>query len=225
MKPKKSLEKILILLLMAGMMNFYIYSYVFDNGAGIGYVNNGNGNKGTIQETGDKTLEMYIVEGSGYFLGALANINNILKLYEEQDLRGIDFYRLNRLIDNALIDMDKAIIVYNNLILKAENTPYNKEVLDKLAGFDYYNLMITKRLNTIIFQEVEGFLRLGCITEVFKHNHENFLNIRGSLESMKSEAALNRLPKIDSIWLLNEKCLETSYFGGYVARVFNEINN
>ncbi len=225
MKLKNTVTKILSLLVVVVVLNSNVFSYVISNGAGTGYTNNGNGNTGGIQEFCDRTIEMYIAEGSGYYLGAASVIDNILQLYEDQDLSGIDFYHFNKLLNQAIINMDKAITIYDALILKAENTPYNKEALDKLAGFDYYNLMITKSLNTIIFQEVEGFLRLGCITEVFKHTHENFLNIRGLLESMKSEAALNRLPKIDSIWLLNEKCSETSCFGSYVARVFNEINN
>jgi hypothetical protein len=223
MTHKNQLLKILTLLAAVVVLNSNVFSYVALNGAGSGYVNNVNGNKGTIQETGDKTLEMYIFEGSGYYLGALGNINNILKLYEEQDLSGIDFYRLNRLIDKALIDMDKAITVYNTLILKAENTPYNKEVLDKLAGFDYYTFMTEKRLNKDIFQQVEGYLKAGYITGVFKHTYENLLSIRLLMVSIKSLASVNSLPAVDTIWQLNEKCLENSYFGSYVARVFNNL--
>jgi len=223
MKSKNILIKILFLLLFLVMLNLNIFPRVCSNGAGTGYGDGGN--TGVIQEVGEKTIEMYIVEGSGYYLGAVANINNILQFYEGQEINGIDFYHFNRLLDQALINMDKAIITYDTLIRRAETMPYNKVVLEKLAGFDYNTFMIEKFLNKEIFQQVEGYLKVGYITGIFKHTYENFLNIKGLLVSIKSLASVNRLPNLDTIWQLNEKCLETSYFGSYVARVFNEINN
>jgi len=228
MKPKNLLTKILTLFIVAGLMNLNIFSYVALNGAGGGYVNSDEGDNGSIQENffnTEKSIEMYIVEGSGYYLGAVACINNILQLYEVQDLSGIDFYRFNRMLDQALINMDKAITTFSTLIMKAENTPYNKEVLEKLAVFDYDAFMLENRLNNDIFQQVEGYLESGRITGVFKHTHENLLNIKGLLESIKSHASVNRLPNVNTMWQLNEQCLETSYFGSYVARVFHGINN
>jgi len=145
MKPKNSLLKILMLFIVAGMMNITVFPRVFVNGAGGVYGDDGN--TGGIQEVGEKTIEMYIVEGSGYYLGAAAGVNNILQIYEVQDLNGVDFYRFNRLMDQALINMDKAITTYETLIMKAESTPYNKEVLEKLSGFDYYAFMTENRLN------------------------------------------------------------------------------
>jgi len=85
--------------------------------------------------------------------------------------------------------------------------------------------MLENRLNNDIFQQVEGYLESGRITGVFKHTHENLLNIKGLLESIKSHASVNRLPNVNTMWQLNEQCLETSYFGSYVARVFHGINN
>jgi hypothetical protein len=119
--------------------------------------------------------------------------------------------------------MDKAITTYETLIMKAESTPYNKEVLEKLAGFDYYAFMMENRLNKEIFQQVEGYLKSGSITGVFKHTHENLINIKRLLESIKGPASVNRLPDVDTMWQLNEQCLETSYFGSCVARTFNNL--
>ncbi len=223
MTHKNKLLKILTLLAAVVMLNSNVFSYVCSNGAGTGYTNNGNGNTGGIQEFGGRTIEMYIAEGSSYYLGAAAGINNILQLYEGQDLSGIDFYRFKRLLDQAIINMDKAITTYETLIRKAEITPYNKEVLEKLAGFDYYTFMAENRLNKEIFQQVEGYLKAGYITGVFKHTYENLLSIRLLMVSIKSLASVNSLPAVDTIWQLNEKCLENSYFGSYVARVFNNL--
>ncbi len=221
MTTKKSLEKILILLLMAGMMNSYIFSRVFSNGAGTGYGDDGNPDG--IQEVDERTIEMYIVEGSGYYLRAVASINNILKLYECQDLNGIDFYYLNKLLNKALIDIDNAITAYETLIMKAESTPYNKEILAKLAVFDYYTFMTEKRLNKEIFQQVEGYLKAGYIIGVFKKTYDHLLSIRLLIVSIKNMASVNNLPNVDTMWQLNEQCLETSYFGSYVARVFESL--
>jgi len=223
MKPKNTLLKILILFIVAGMMNITVFPRVCSNGAGGGYGDDEN--NGGIKEVGEKTIEMYIVEGSGYYLGAAAGVNNLLQIYEVQDLNGVDFYHFNSLLDRALINVDKAITTYETLIMKAESTPYNKEVLEKLSGFDYYAFMTENRLNKEIFQQVEGYLKSGSITGVFKHTHENLINIKRLLESIKSPASVNRLPNVDMMWQLNEQCLETSYFGSYVARVFHGINN
>lgn len=213
------LKKTMYLLFII-ILNVNIFSYVCSNGAGVGFE---GGEEGGIQEIGEKTIEMYITEGAGYYLGATSDINSILKIFELQNNDGVDFDRFYRLVDNALNSMNQSVSTYEILIEKAEKTPYNQIVLNKLAIFDYHSFSLENRLNQDIFKVAESYLQHGRIIDVFKHTYANFLVIKGILTSIKSDIALKQVPELTVMWNLNELCLETLFFGSYVARIFHEV--
>ena len=143
---------------------------------------------------------------------------------ELQDLQDINYACLQDIINSAVVNIEKAVETYSNLIKKAEVTPYDETVINKLMVFDYKGFSEENGLNSIIFAECEEFLKTGDITGLFREVHADLKDIAGVLEEIKEEISKNSVPKIPGLWKLNEKFAYTSIFGSYVARVFNEIN-
>jgi hypothetical protein len=218
----RSIKKTLIIKLLAVIFVLtlfcYAYPYIKNNGAGGGYGGDGENTDGKSM-----TIENYIVEGSGHFLCAKKDIQELLKIVELQDVQGIDFENMNRVVDNALLNINHAVETYDSLIETAEATPYNETVLSKLRYFNYFGYMMENGLNWIVFNKVEAYLRNGNITGVFKHSHSRFLEVKQLLNNIKEEVSMQRLPDISVFRRLNETCDKISLFGSYVARVFASL--
>jgi len=105
----------------------------------------------------------------------------------------------------------------------AEATPYNEDVIVKLAVFDYTGFMMEKGLNGNIFEEVEGYLVNGDITGVYKNISTRFKTIQDKISQIKSEINSGKIPGISQCWELSETCWQTLLFGQYVSRVFYAI--
>ncbi|NIM12760.1 MAG: hypothetical protein GTO45_11700 [Candidatus Aminicenantes bacterium] len=196
-----------------------VFARIYCNGAGGGYDDGG----GESTDGKNMTIENYIVEGSGHFLQAKKDIQELLEIVELQDVQGIDFENMNRVVYSALVNINHAIETYDNLIETAEATPYNEIVLSKLRYFNYFGYMIENGLNWIVFNNVEAYLCNGNITGVFKHSHYRFLEVRQLLNNVKEDVSMNKLSGTSVFWKLNETSDEISLFGSYVARVFASL--
>lgn len=216
---KQLILKVFIGTLIFGMLFFNSFSRIKNNGSGGGYEEEDD------EKVNGKniTIETYIIEGGGYYLSANSDIQTILKMIEVQDIQSIDFIDLNNVLDNSISKMENAIETYENLIKKAESTPYNEYVLSLLEDFDYTNFMIENGLNSVVFKEVEGYLKEGDITGVFKNTHKGLKDILEMLNLIKVEISKNNIPELSIFWRLNETLSESSLFGSYVARVFSAI--
>jgi len=148
-------------------------------------------------------------------------MQNLLNRVELQDVKGIDYLEMQRLVDSALENISKARITYEKLVSKAEATPYNPVVIEKLKAFDYDSFMLENRLNETIFKKAAGYLSNGDITGAFRHVLAAVRHMEFLLTAVKTEMDCNRLEKY---WQLNELCAENTLFGSFVARVFYQIN-
>ena len=214
---KQLVVKIFIGFLIISMINIISYARIYHNGSSSGY------DESEGERDNGNTIERYIVEGAGYYLNANSDIHKILKMVELQDIQGIDFTAVNDLLDNAIFSIKNAKETYENLIKKAESTSYNEYVISLLADFDYSNFLIEHGLNSVVFEEVKGYLKKGDITGIFISTHRTFIDILGILNYIESEISQNKLPEITIFWSLNETLSKTSIFGSYVARVFDAL--
>jgi hypothetical protein len=212
------ISKVFIGCLMLAVVTFSSFARINSNGAGQGYDGGGE----NVDDRGD-TIENYIIQGGGYYLGAHADIQALLRLVELEELQGLDFNRLNTLVDSAAANMENAVKIYEKLIKKAEVTPYNQSVQALLRDFDYDGFMNENGLNPFVFAEVKGFLEAGDITGVFKKTCSDFITISGLLNSIKAETSLDKLPDIPVLRRLNEICSENSLFGSYAAGIFSAL--
>ncbi len=217
---KQTIFKVLILCMAIFLLNPQIYSRICSNGSGGGYPGDGDGNSNCMAIKGNSIIEAYIEAGGGYFLNAFSNIMSVSNRIEMANLKGIDYEELQNLIDNALNNIKNAKETYYTLIKIALNTPYDPEVISKLESFNYQAFMTEKSLNSVIFKEVEGYLKNGDITGTFKRSHTSFLKIEELLLSIKDEVTLNRLPELSKVWEVNEEASNTLIFGQYNTRIF-----
>ena len=201
------------------LFNINAFSYVEINGSGTGY------NGGTSDGSGisNISIEMLIVEGSGYFLKAKADIQYFLNRIEWQDTLYINYIGLNQVITNASTNLIQARSSFEELIRAAEVTPYNLNVIDKLKCFDYETFCNQHKLNPYIFGIVKEYLVNGDITGTYKYTNEKLKEIELLIKKIQAELNASRLPEISMCWRLNELCAETSLSGSYIARIFKTI--
>jgi hypothetical protein len=195
------------------------FSYILLNGSGKGYPS-GDGDKGIINNL---SIEMYVVQGSGYFLEGNSCIQSILNRVELQDFNGIDYNELVQLVHRAFFNIILARLAYEQLIQLAELTPYNHEFISKLKTFDYESFMTNMGLNLVVFGKVMEYLEKGNITGTFKHTYSNLIAIEDLLTDIKNEISVDRIPELSLLRKLNETCAEVSMFGSYAARVFHAL--
>lgn len=211
------LKKMIILAVSIFILfNFNAFSYVVLNGSETGYTGGTSGGSGIS----NISIEWLIVEGSGYFLKAKADIQHFLNRIEWQDITYINYIWLNKVINNALNNMILARSAFEELIRVAENTPYNLEVIERLKEFDYDSFMKEYTLNPYVFNIIKEFLIKGDITETYKYTNAKLKEIEFLIQKIQAEINASRLPEISMCWRLNELCAETSLFGSYIARIF-----
>jgi len=197
-----------------------MFSYILLNGSGKGYTS-GDDDNGIINTL---SIETYVIQGAGYFLEANSCIQSILNRVELQDLKGIDYNELDQLVHRAFFNIILARMTYEQLLRLAELTPYNREFISKLKGFDYQSYMDEMGLNAVVFNQVREYLEKGDITGTFKQTHSKLVAIEGLLAAMKNEIPVDGLPGLPLLWKLNETCAETALFGSYAARIFHAIH-
>jgi len=219
-------KKFIIFQTLIGLIVFMItavvaFPYIFGNGSGTGYC---EGCKESTAVTGaSTTIESYVVTGATYFLNYNKDMMAYSSMVEQSDAAGLDYYECVQTLNSAITNIQGTISTYEALIKQAENTPYNNSVISKLAAFDYAGYLKANGLNSVIFSKVEGYLKRGDITGVFKYNLVQFKAIRDLLNKLKYSNDTSTIPDIPNIWKVNESTSETLVFGQYVARIFSAI--
>jgi hypothetical protein len=186
------------------------------------------GGDGT-SSTGEATLACYstirelIIKGAEYFFKAHADINWLSENVEITDIYGADFYTLWCAVNSALDNMNMARYYYQELQYKANNTPYNQVVINKLLAFDYDAFQEQNNLLKDVFSEVKGYLKNGDVRGVYSRTSAYFDTLKNTLEAIKGELYAGKIPSNNHMWNLNQVCAKAHMFGQYVARVFEDI--
>jgi len=214
----KLVSKVLIGAFIIIFLNVKIFSIICHNGSGGGY-DDGK----ALGDGGSAAIESYIVKGGGYYLDANAAIQELLCMVELQGVNGTDIAAFENTVDRTILSMKNASANYSALIRAAAATPYKYAVIEKLAAFDYGYFMRKYRLNAVIVEEVESYLKKGDITGVFQETYTDFSEILYLLNTVKSAVSMGKLPEIMVFRRLNEKTAEVSLFGSCVARVFSDL--
>ncbi len=218
MKKNKILAKIALSILALLLLNLNLLPYIKFNGGEEGY------NEGDVESIAyGNSIKYYIEKGGSYYLSGYSDILSFLERIESSGLNGLDYIELNRILDGAIEKMKNADYNYMLLIVKAECTPYNRSFIDRLIIFDYPGFESAYHLNSVVFAEVEEFLKKGDITGAFKACRSNIRGIITMLGEIKGFSANNRMPGLPLVWSLNELCSDTLLFGQYAARVFADI--
>lgn len=216
---KNSISKAFAFCLFFIFIETLCFPYWLLNGSGSGYNND-------IQSPGIQSkisVEILVIEGTGYFLQANTKVQNLLNILEFMDIKGIDYIELNQVVKSSLIATINARITFEELIKVAEVTPYNLEVIEQLNSFDYDNFLNEYRLNPYILGIVRDFLVKGDITGTYKYFYDNLKIIEKLLMTLQASISENRMPELANFWRLNELFAEETLFGSYIARIFKAI--
>ncbi len=205
------------------LLSTYGWAIIPGNGSGNGYTGDGTGNgryTSESQTSGNQVIEDYVIEGAGHFLEAkihIATFSNILELAKPEKP---NFSEQQQAIADALVSIRAAKQTYLKLIDKANNTPYDWEMLVRLYYFDYEWFRRYYKLNREIFEPVVRYLSCGDITGYYKDTYTRFCHIENTILTIKGEVDANKLIDGPNIWHLNEYSAETLMAAQYVSRVF-----
>jgi hypothetical protein len=217
---KKKLKlKVWIVVFITIIFSMNAFSYIYHNGSGQGYTS-GDDETAVISTL---SIETYVIQGGGYFLEASSCIQSILNRVEMQDFNGFYISELEQLVYRAYFNIIFARMTYEQLIQLAESTPYEREFISKLKGFDYQSFLENNGLNAVVFNKVREYLEKGDITGSFKHTYSNLCALEDLLTTIKKGIAVNQTPELSLLWKLNETCAESSIFGSYAARIYHVI--
>ena len=169
------------------------------------------------------SMEELIIKGAEYFFKAHADINWLSENVEVSDIYGADYYTLWWAVNSALDNMNMARYYYQELQYKANNTPYNQVVLNKLLDFDYDAFQEQNSLLKDVFSEVKGYLENGDVRGVYSHTSAYFDSLTNTLETIKGELYAGKVPSNNHMWNLNQVCAKAHMFGQYVSRIFYAI--
>jgi hypothetical protein len=135
-----------------------VHARLFSNHSDSAY----NGGDGSSSTEGANlacfTIEELIIKGAEFFFRAQADINLLSEKVEMSDLYGADFFTLWWAGNGALDNMNMARYYYQELQYKANNTPYNQVVINKLLDFDYDSFQEQNSLIKDVFSEVKSYL-------------------------------------------------------------------
>jgi hypothetical protein len=218
--------KHIILTVLIGALFFSvspIHARLFSNHSDSAY----NGGDGTSSTEGANlacfTIEELVIKGAEYFFRAQADINLLSENTEISDLYGADFFTLWWAVNSALDNMNIARYYYQELQYKANNTPYNQVVINKLLDFDYDWFQEQNSLIKDVFLEVKGYLVNGDVRGVYSRTSAYFDTLTNTLETIKGDLNAGKVPSNNHMWNLNQVCAKAHMFGQYIARVFDVV--
>jgi hypothetical protein len=169
------------------------------------------------------TISSYVIQGAAYFFNSYSQTLLLTSGVEISDLNGADFTELRTYVDQAIAQMELARDTYVNLVAKANSTPYNQNMFEKLTAFDYKSFKKERELNSSIFNEVAAFLSNGDVRGIYTEILTRTESILKSLYDLKVVLDSNTLPDNSVMWKLNQNFSETKLFGQYAAEVFYGI--
>lgn len=217
----RGIQKITLIMLLGLFLlassNIYLLPRIKANSTESGF-------GGPDGEKSGTSLGFLIVQGAGYSLTAQSETLKFMNRIEMSDISGVDFDELRVIITAAMDKMKMAKGVYWILTVMADHTPYNPEVIDKLAAFDYQGFQTRHGLNGTIFAEVTNFLKNGDIRGLYARMLADAAALSGRLHDIKTMVDAWQFPEIYDLWRLNQEFLESLLLGQYAAEVFFELN-
>lgn len=181
---------------------------------------------GCLPPPGSKTIisgssiGQLIVTGAGHFLQSYSDMMLFCQQIETAETSGADYTSWRAVIDRAIENLAGADDTYKILAETAGATPYNPDVIAKLAAFDYAGFMAAKGLNPAVFVRVVKLLRRGDVTGVYVQLQADCAAILERLTGVRTLVDQGIFPDIESVWRINQEFAQTMLFGQYVAEVF-----
>ncbi|MCP5054795.1 MAG: hypothetical protein GY940_46955 [bacterium] len=220
---KKCLTGLMVLALLTG--GTYVYGWVHANTSETAFneVDPPDGGAGLDSAAAAVPLRELIINGAAYLLKAGSDINRLSEKIELSDIQEADFYGMYNLTGSAIHHLEAMAEVYRQIVDRANNTPYDDAVTDKLREFHYTAFRNEKRLVKDVFDRVEDYLSVGDVRGVYAKISSDVTGMLNRLYTLRWSLYWGHDPKNETIWDLNMEMAEIHLFGQFVARVFREI--
>jgi hypothetical protein len=173
--------------------------------------------------TNEIEIRRHIIDGGGYFLQVGSDINTLLSRVEFSELYGLDFEVLQKNLDAAIDNLEKARGNYYQLKNLAAVTPYNQDMIDRLIKFNYDDFKEGNGLIPAVFESVKMYLKNGDLRGIYNEFYHNSGEILDTLYTLNKNVDAGIFPKISTLWSLNHKYVESKLFGLYAAMIFIEV--
>lgn len=169
------------------------------------------------------TMSQLIADGGSHFFKSAGNINQFFSLVESSEVTGPDYKRMQKTLNGAIFNLEKARIIYLQLKNTAAVTPYNQAVISRLLDFDYDSFQQVNDLLPTIFERVKGYLAVGNVTGIYNQFYLYTGEILDLLYILKKDIDAEIFPNLSTNWNVNQKYSEVKLFGQYVSLVFFSI--
>ncbi|UCH93985.1 MAG: hypothetical protein JSV88_27465 [Candidatus Aminicenantes bacterium] len=219
--------KHIILTVLIGALILIVYpihARMFSNSSEGAYEGGGGtSSTGEANFACSNTIKELVIKGAEYYFKAHSDINLLSEKVEISDIYGADFFTLCWAVNSALDNMNMARYYYQELQYKANRTPYNQVVINKLLAFDYDSFHEQNGLLKDVFSEVKSYLVNGDVRGIYSRTSAYFDTLINTLETIKGELYAGKVPDNAHMWNLNQTCAKVHMFGQYVARIFEAI--
>ena len=215
------IRKTIIVLTLFGLLTLSIYAFFAANETDIAFLPQNPGGDSTISlPKAYGSIGYLISKGGGFFLKSHSDMLLFLNLIEISEISDLDFIELQKVLNSAIDNIEKASETYYHLKSLAAVTPYNQEVIDKLRTFDYDTLQSERNLNAVIFEKVKKLLSIGDVRGAYNLFYEDLDYLFEQIRSLKPIVDSEKVPEISELWRINQKYNELQLFGQYLSEVF-----
>lgn len=215
-----SLMCVFILVIQFQVFSMYVANYS-EQSFNEGEPDTSTESKSSIAST--LTIKDLIIKSATYFFKGKSNIDLLASGLEAAEIETVNFYELQKIVNDALYNMKTARYFYQALKSKADNTPYNQMVISQLTAFDYDSFSAEIDLNGDIFSQVKGYLKAGDVRGTYARLYAYTDNIIDMLETVQKEVYYCKIPGIKDVWKLNQECAHMLLFGQYIAQIFQNL--
>jgi hypothetical protein len=199
------------------------YAWIYANDSEGAYGGSSGGRGKTGHSSTVSTMRYLIIDGAGYFLKSHSAMLQFLQKIELTPLEGTDYKILQDIINSAIENMERAEAGYADLIALAKKTPYNQDVIEKLADFNYNEYLEQNKLHPEIFKQAAALLSSGDVTGVYLRLKSDMTAILELLYKIKWDSANGNFPALDTLWRINGEYADSLIFGQLIAQVFYKI--
>lgn len=164
------------------------------------------------------------IQGAIYFLKSKSDFTGLLGLREIADIKEITSEEVKLYLENAIGEIEKANQMYIELSTLMTERVYDPEIVERLKNLSYDEILKRDGLNTVVFKDVESYMREGNTKGLIASIPKRMQSIIDSLYVIKKTVCEGSLPDLKDLWKSNEYYSNLNLFGQYTAIIMAEVN-
>ncbi len=164
---------------------------------------------------GREEISDLLIDGAALFIDSYSESLLLLKEYESSGKAVFNLGTACEKLESTIAKLEASIEKYATIISLGEQLQYVEFYRNKLLHFDYDSAIIEKNLNSIIANEVKGYLSKGDVLGLYRRHLEKLNDILDSLKLISNDLGKGIKSDITLYWAVYQKFSETALFGNY----------